>query len=84
MDQVVTFNRFRILIRKKGESVTGLLLQVVRFAWSVDADRNGPYSDFVELIQASFDTPQLGVAGWSPVTSVENEQHAFWRAAVNR
>jgi hypothetical protein len=37
----------------------------------------------IELIQTFLNTPQLGVTGWSPVTSVKNQQHTFGRIAVN-
>ena len=84
MDQVVALDHFRVMIREKCERVTGFLLQIVRLSRSIDTDRYGPYSNLLELIQTSFNTPQLGVAGRSPVTSVKNQQHASRRTAVNR
>ena len=82
MHQIITLDRVRILIGKDRESVSLILRETARVFRFIDADRNRPNAYFVELIQASFNTPQLGVTRRSPVASVENEQHTFGRVAV--
>lgn len=60
--QIITTNHFRISIGKNWKSVTLTLREIVRLFRCIDADRNRTNTHFVELIETSFNTPQLGVA----------------------
>ena len=43
----------------------------------IDAYSDRANASGIEFSQALFDTPQLGVTGWSPIASVKDEQHAL-------
>src|SRR5215471_1670523 len=79
----MTANRIQIGIRKKGKGVTGCPAQVTRFFRCIHADRYGSYAYRAELIQVFLNAPQLGVAGWSPVAAIEDQQDAPGRPAVD-
>jgi len=84
MHQVIPSNHFRVRIGKERESVTGLLREVARLFRTVNTDRDRTNPNCFELVQASLDAPQLGVARWSPVASVKDEQYTLRRVAVDR
>jgi hypothetical protein len=44
---------------------------------SIYADCNRANTRLMEFVQTPLNTPQLGVAGRSPVTAVEDQQHTF-------
>ncbi len=84
MNQIVSTNHFHVLIREQGESVASLLREIARHVRIINTDRDRTYSFCAQLVQTFFNTPQLGVAQRSPVTSVKNQQHASWCFAVDR
>lgn len=76
VNQIVTSNRLCPGIRKKRERVTSFLPEILRNFRRIYADRNRTNSRLMEVSQTLLDAPQLGVARRSPVTPVENQQHA--------
>ena len=82
--QVVTSNRLRVWVGKKGERVASLLRKIARHFRTVNTDRNRTNAGFFEPGQTLLDAPQLGVARRSPVTSVKDQQHTLRRLAVDR
>lgn len=82
--QIIPSNHFRVWVGKNREGVARLLGQVARHFGSIDTDRNRSNAYCFELVQTLLNTPQLGVAGRSPVASVKNKQHTFWRVAIYR
>ena len=77
MKQIITANSFSLLVGEKRECVPSLLREIPRFFRRVNADRDGTYSYFLKLTQTLLNTPQLGVAEWSPVASIEDQQRAL-------
>ena len=84
MQQIVTTNHFSLRIGKKRKRVTGLLHQVARDFRTVNADRDRPNTRLIKTRQFLFNTPQLGVARRSPVTSIKHKQRAFRSLSINR
>lgn len=62
MKHVVSANDICRWIRKKRESVSGLLKHAARFVRTVNADGHRSNSRLSKLVQILFDAPQLGVA----------------------
>ena len=75
MDEVVGANRLGIHVGEKGECVA--LLPTVRAIGRgrIDADGEQPNPPCIEVVQMVLETPQLGVAQRSPITSVKDEHH---------
>lgn len=84
MHQVITANRFQVRVRKKRESITCLPAKIAGLFRTVDADRDRTNADGVELIKILLNAPQLGVASWSPIASIEDQQHALRWFRVDR
>jgi hypothetical protein len=51
---------------------------------AIHANRNRTNSDFIELIEIVLNAPQLGVARWSPVAAIEDEENSLRRARPTR
>jgi len=83
MNQIVRANRFQIGIGQDREGVTGFLRQVARDFGVINADRHRSNPNFMKERQLLLDTPQLGVAGDSPVASIKNQQSAFGGFAID-
>src|SRR5260221_10756008 len=83
MEQVIAANRLRLRIRKKWEGVARFLTQVARDFGTVYADSNRANSRDSTLIQTVLNTPQLGVARWSPVATIENHQHSLLNLSID-
>ena len=83
MNQIVRTNGFQIGIGQDREGVTGFLRQVARDFGVIDADRYRSNPNFMKERQLLLDTPQLGVAGDSPVASIKNQQSAFGGFAID-
>ena len=75
--QIIALNYFGVRIGKNCKRISGLLAQVERFLGSIYADCNRANTRLMEFVQTPLNTPQLGVAGRSPVTAVEDQQHTF-------
>lgn len=83
MDQVIRANRLQFLIGKERESVAGFLAMIAQLLGTIGTDRDGANSSLMELVQFVLNAPQLGVTGWSPIASIENEQHALGWAVID-
>jgi hypothetical protein len=64
--------RFRI--GEEWEAISPGLAELLGLFWRIDANRQYFDSSVAELAEALLETPQLGVAKRSPVTSVKNEK----------
>ena len=84
MQHAVAADDLGLLVRQKRISVTLLAAVIARNRRWIDADGHRPDPARRKFAQVLFDTPQLGVAGGSPITTVENEQDPFRRGAILR
>lgn len=73
MDQIVLLDRVEIWIGKKSKTVASLLHEIARYLRFVNADRNRSEASVIERLQIFLNTPQLGVARWSPVAAIEDK-----------
>jgi len=76
MKHAVLADHLRFRIGEKRERVTLAGAECARVLVGVDADGGNLDAARVEIVQAPFETPQLGVAEGSPVAAIENEQHS--------
>jgi len=83
VDQIVARNGVEPGVRKKGKGVAGFLAEFARLFRTINADGDGTNAGLVKLGEIFLNAPQLGVAGWSPVAPVENQQDAFRGLAVD-
>ena len=84
VNQIIAGNCLEFWIREKSKSVSGFLDHVLaRLLGRVYADPHDPDSRLGKLIQFVLETSQLEVAVPSPVASVKNYQHGFWRLVGN-
>lgn len=83
MYQIITGDCFTFLIGQHREGVAGLLHQLPRLFGGIDTDRHRTNAGFIERRNVSLDAPQLGVADDSPVTAIEDQQHALGRLVVD-
>lgn len=77
MQQVVGTNDLGVRIRKQSKRISHLLSQATADFRRINADRSQVESHCIEVTQPLLETPQLGVAQKSPITTVENEHRAF-------
>lgn len=85
MQQIISADRLRLRIGKKGEAVSVSLAKRARLFRSIDTNGYGPDTRLFELGQPSLDTSQLEVAKRSPISPIEDQQHRFrTRRALKR
>ena len=73
MQQIISADDFGLRIGEQWERVTQLLrLSSINLRW-IDADADHADSALVEVSKPLLETPQLGVAEWSPKTTIENQ-----------
>jgi hypothetical protein len=84
MQHPVAADDLGLLVGQERIGVTLLAAVIARDLRWIDADGHRPDSARRKFAQVPFDTPQLGVAGGSPIPTVKNEQDPFRRSAILR
>ena len=83
MNEIVATNHLSSRIGENSERVASLPSEIAGDLSGVNADSYRSNAGFIELLEVLFDTPQLGVAGGSPISSVEDEQQTPWGLPVD-
>lgn len=84
MQQIVAPDNLSLSVRQQRKCIALLAGVIARNFRRVNADGHGPDATGRKLIQVMLDTPQLGVAGGSPIAAIKNEQDPFGEGAVLR
>jgi len=84
MQQVIAADHFGVRVREKGKDITLFSGEIARRLRRIDADRRHPNAVRLELAPMLLDTPQLGVAGWSPIPAVKHQQRTLRSRSMQR
>ena len=82
--EVVTCDRFALLIGKQRKRIACLLREVTQLIRRINTDCDRSNAGLIKSSEILLDAPQLGVADWSPIAAIENYEHAFRRLVVDR
>ena len=83
VNQIIAANCFEFWIREESKSVSSFLQHVLTsLLGRINADADDTDPRLGKLIQIVLETSQLEVTIPSPIASVKNQQHAFWRLVV--
>lgn len=75
MQHTVLPDHLRVGIGEKREAIPPRLTKLLRFGRRIHTDRDNLDAPGMELIQVLLETPQLGVAEWSPIAAVEDQHN---------
>ena len=73
MEHSVLSDRLTIGIGKKWKRIPSRLAELLGLGRRIHTDSHDFKATLVKLVQVLLETPQLGVAEWSPVSAIENE-----------